>query len=178
MEDSHVLLPYVHRVASGSHLSSAEARDAMNLLLTGADAPEVVGGYLVALHMKGETASELAGFARAKRECMVVVDAGGGPNDDLIDIVGTGGDGAGTFNISTVAAMVLAGAGARVAKHGNRAISGKSRQRGRARSPGNPHRHDTGGSGLRAVREIGLGFLFAPHFASGHEKMSRGCGAP
>ncbi len=156
------LLPYLHRVASGSGLSAAEAREAMNLLLTGTATPDVVGGFLVALHMKGETAAELAGFARAMRECMVVVDAGGGASDDLIDIVGTGGDGAGTFNISTVAAMVLAGAGARVAKHGNRAISGKVGSADVLEALGiriamMPE------EAARAVREIGLGFLFAPH---------------
>ena len=156
------LLPYLHRVASGSGLTSAQAHEAMNLLLTGADTPEVVGGFLVALHMKGETPSELAGFARAMRECMVVVDAGGGADDDLIDIVGTGGDGAGTFNISTVAAMVLAGAGARVAKHGNRAISGKVGSADVLEALG-IRIAMTPEEGARAVREIGLGFLFAPH---------------
>ncbi len=118
----------------------------------------MVGAFLVALHVKGETATELAGFARAMREHMVVVDAGA----DVIDIVGTGGDGAGTFNISTVAAMVLAGAGARVAKHGNRAISGKVGSADVLEALGvriamSPE------EAAGAVREIGLGFLFAPH---------------
>ncbi len=115
------LVPYLHRVASGVDLTSAEARAAMTVLLEGSVNEAQVGGFLIALRMKGETATELAGFARALRERMVVVDAGA----NVIDIVGTGGDGAGTFNISTVAAIVLAGAGLLVAKHGNRAISGK-----------------------------------------------------
>jgi anthranilate phosphoribosyltransferase len=130
----------------------------MTLLLEGGRGDAVVGAFLVALHVKGETASELAGFARAMREQMVVVDAGA----DVIDIVGTGGDGAGTFNISTVAAMVLAGAGARVAKHGNRAISGKVGSADVLEALGvriamSPE------EAADAVREIGLGFLFAPH---------------
>ncbi len=130
----------------------------MTLLLDGGRGDAVVGAFLVALHVKGETASELAGFARAMREQMVVVDAGA----DVIDIVGTGGDGAGTFNISTVAAMVLAGAGAKVAKHGNRAISGKVGSADVLEALGvriamSPE------DAAWAVREIGLGFLFAPH---------------
>jgi anthranilate phosphoribosyltransferase len=130
----------------------------MTLLLEGARSDAIVGAFLVALHVKGETATELAGFARAMREHMVVVDAGA----DAIDIVGTGGDGAGTFNISTVAAMVLAGAGARVAKHGNRAISGKVGSADVLEALGvriamSPE------DAASAVREIGLGFLFAPH---------------
>ncbi len=112
---------YLHRVAAGADLTSAEAYDAMTLLLAGGASEAVVGAFLVALHVKRETPLELTGFARAMREQMVVVDAG----PDVIDIVGTGGDGAGTFNISTVAAMILAGAGGKVAKHGNRAISGR-----------------------------------------------------
>ena len=89
---------------------------------------------------------------------MVVVDAG----PDVIDIVGTGGDGAGTFNISTVAAMVLAGAGARVAKHGNRAISGKVGSADVLEALG-VRIAMTPEEAAGAVREIGLGFLFAPH---------------
>ncbi len=152
------LVPYLHRVASGADLSSAEARAAMTVLLEGSVNEAQVGGFLTALRMKGETASELAGFARALRERMVVVDAGA----DVIDIVGTGGDGAGTFNISTVAAMVLAGAGGRVAKHGNRAISGKVGSADVLEALG-VRIAITPEEAARAVREIGLGFLFAPN---------------
>ncbi len=159
MKDSLMsLLPYLHRVSSGAELSSADAHDAMSLLLAGAVEECVVGGFLVALHMKGETARELAGFARALREHMVPVAAG----EDVIDIVGTGGDGAGTFNISTIAAMVLAGAGARVAKHGNRAISGKVGSADVLEALG-IRIAMTPEEAAGAVRGIGLGFLFAPH---------------
>jgi len=131
----------------------------MSVLLEAHAGPAAIGAFLLALKMKGETAEELAGFARAMRERAVFVDAGG----DLIDTCGTGGSGDGTFNISTIAAIVMAGAGAKVAKHGNRSISSS-----------------TGGSadmvealGIRfamspedaaqAIREVGIGFLFAPH---------------
>jgi anthranilate phosphoribosyltransferase len=117
-----------------------------------------VGAFLVALRVKGERASELAGFARAMREHMVTVDAGPG----VIDIVGTGGDDAGTFNISTVAALVLAGAGARVAKHGNRAISGKVGSADVLEALG-VRIAMTPEEAAGAVREIGLGFMFAPN---------------
>ncbi len=158
IEDPMPLAHFLHRVAAGADLSSEEAHAAMTLLLEGGRGDAVVGAFLVALHVKGETAGELAGFARAMREHMVVVDAGA----DVIDIVGTGGDGAGTFNISTVAAMVLAGAGARVAKHGNRAISGKVGSADVLEALGvriamSPE------EAAGAVRDIGLGFLFAPH---------------
>ena len=152
------LVPYLHRVAAGADLTSAEAHEAMTLLLEGGMHDAAVGAFLVALRVKGETASELAGFARAMREHMVTVDAGPG----VIDIVGTGGDDAGTFNISTVAALVLAGAGARVAKHGNRAISGKVGsadvlEAWSVRIAMTPE------EAAGAVREIGLGFMFAPN---------------
>jgi len=158
IEDPMPLAPFLHRVAAGADLTSQEAHSAMTLLLEGGRGDAVVGAFLVALHVKGETAAELAGFARAMREHMVVVHAG----TDVIDIVGTGGDGAGTFNISTVAAMVLAGAGARVAKHGNRAISGKVGSADVLEALGvriamAPE------EAADAVRDIGLGFLFAPH---------------
>ena len=130
----------------------------MTLLLEGGAPDAIVGSFLVALRIKGETASELAGFARAMREHMVVVDAG----PDVIDIVGTGGDDAGTFNISTVAAIVLAGAGARVAKHGNRAISGKVGSADVLEALG-VRIAMTPAEAASAVQEIGLGFLFAPN---------------
>jgi len=149
---------HLHRVAAGADLTSAEAYDTMTLLLAGGASEAVVGAFLVALHVKRETAPELAGFARAMREHMVVVDAW----PDVIDIVGTGGDGAGTFNISTVAAMVLAGAGGKVAKHGNRAISGRVGSADVLEALG-VRIAMTPEEAAGAVREIGLGFLFAPH---------------
>ena len=152
------LVPYLHRVAAGADLTSAEAHGAMTLLLEGGMHDAAVGAFLVALRVKGETASELAGFARAMREHMVTVDAGSG----VMDIVGTGGDDAGTFNISTVAALVLAGAGARVAKHGNRAISGKVGSADVLEALG-VRIAMTPEEAAGAVREIGLGFLFAPN---------------
>src|SRR5207253_3492916 len=107
------------RVAASQNPSSEEAHQAMSVLLEGGASEAHIAGFLVALKMKGETGAELAGFARAMRERVIFVDAG----EDLIDTAGTGGDAAGTFNISTVAALVMAGAGARVAQHGNRAFS-------------------------------------------------------
>lgn len=130
----------------------------MIVLLEGRASDATIAGFLVALRMKGETASELAGFARAMREKSVFVDAG----PDVIDIVGTGGDSAGTFNISTVAAIILAGAGARVAKHGNRAISGRVGSADVLEALG-VRISLTPEESVRAIREIGLGFLFAPH---------------
>jgi anthranilate phosphoribosyltransferase len=152
------LVPYLHRVAAGADLTSVEAYEAMTLLLQGGMHDAAVGAFLIALRVKGERASELAGFARAMREHMVTVDAGPG----VIDIVGTGGDDAGTFNISTVAALVLAGAGARVAKHGNRAISGKVGSADVLEALG-VRIAMTPEEAAGAVREIGLGFMFAPN---------------
>ena len=153
------LLPYLHRAAAGEHLSADDAHHAMSILLEGDATEPLISAFLVALKMKGETADELAGFARAMRERVVAVDAG----DDVIDTCGTGGDGHGTFNISTIAALVMAGAGARVAKHGNRSISNAGAgsaeviQALGVRFAMTPH------DAARAVREIGIGFLFAPN---------------
>jgi anthranilate phosphoribosyltransferase len=164
------LVPYLHRAAAGSNLTSEEAYQAMRALLEG-DAPEAqIAGLLVALRIKGETASELAGFARALRERMLLVDAG----PDVIDTAGTGGDNAGTFNISTVAAIVMAGAGARVAKHGNRSISSASGSADLLEALG-VRISMTPDEAARAVREIGIGFLFAPalHPAMKHAQSVR-----
>src|ERR1700691_3004594 len=116
------LLPFLHRVSNRENLTAPDAYQAMSVILEGAASEALLSAFLIALRMKGETAAELAGFARAMRERAVFVDAG----SDVIDTCGTGGDNAGTFNISTVAAFVMAGAGARVAKHGNRSITSKT----------------------------------------------------
>src|SRR5450432_1898399 len=152
------LLPFLHRAAAGESLTSQQAYEAMSVLLEGRASDAAIAGFLVALRMKGETASELAGFALAMREKSVFVDAG----DGVIDIVGTGGDTAGTLNISTVAAIIVAGAGARVAKHGNRAISGRVGSADVLEALG-VRIALTPEESVRAIREIGLGFLFAPH---------------
>jgi anthranilate phosphoribosyltransferase len=151
------LVPYLHRVAAGSGLSAEEAYHAMGVLLEGKASEAEIAGFLVALKMKGETAAEIAGFARAMRERMIEVDAG----PEVIDTCGTGGDGSGTFNISTAAAIVMAGAGAKVAKHGNRSISSATGSADVIEALGvriilRPE------DAARSVREIGIGFLFAP----------------
>src|ERR1041385_6633054 len=97
------LLPFLHRVASGENLSAEEAHAAMSVLLEGGASDAQIAGFLVALRMKGETAPELAGFARAMRERVIFVDAGA----DVIATCGTGGGGPDTFNISTAAALVM-----------------------------------------------------------------------
>jgi anthranilate phosphoribosyltransferase len=164
------LVPYLHRAAAGAHLTAEEAYQAMRVLLDGAAPEAQIGGLLVALRIKGETAAELAGFARAMRERMLVVDAGA----DVIDTAGTGGDNSGTFNISTVAALVMAGAGARVAKHGNRSISSAAGSADVLEALG-VRISMTCEEAARAVRQIGIGFLFAPalHPAMRHAQPVR-----
>ena len=115
-----MLLPYLHRVAARENLSSEDARQAMLEILSGEATTPQVAAFLVALRTKGETSDELLGFALAMREKAARVDAG---PESLLDTCGTGGDGGSTFNISTIAAFVAAGAGVRVAKHGNRSLA-------------------------------------------------------
>jgi anthranilate phosphoribosyltransferase len=116
------VLESLHKIVNRENLTVAEAEGVMERILDGEVSSTLVAGLLVALRMKGETPEELLGFARAMRSRAVRVDARihGEP---LVDTCGTGGDGSYTFNISTVAAFVIAGAGVRVAKHGNRSIS-------------------------------------------------------
>jgi anthranilate phosphoribosyltransferase len=166
------LLPYLHRVAAGSDLSAEEALQAMGVLLEGQAGEAEIAGFLVALKMKGETAAELAGFARAMRDRMIVVDAG---RFNVIDTCGTGGDGLGTFNISTGAALVMAGAGAHVAKHGNRSISSSTGSADVLEALGVRVANVTPEESARAIREIGFGFLLAPalHPAMKHAQPVR-----
>ncbi len=151
-------LSYLHRTAAGEHLSAEDAQAAMNALLEGEATPAQIAAFAVAIKMKGETAAELTGLARALREHMVVVDAGEG----LIDTCGTGGDLSGTFNISTVAAFVMAGAGARVAKHGGRSASSLTGSADVMEALG-VRISVTAEEAASAIRGAGIGFLFAPN---------------
>ncbi len=161
-------LQYLHAVAEHRHLKAEEARAAMQAILAGEVSSVQIASFLTALRMKGETVEELVGFARAMREVAVRVDAGLN-GEVLLDTCGTGGDGQGTFNISTIAAFVVAGAGVRVAKHGNRSISSQGGSADLLESLGiavvlPPEKV------AQAIREIGIGFLFAPaiHTATRH----------
>ncbi|HSO42214.1 MAG TPA: anthranilate phosphoribosyltransferase, partial [Rhodospirillales bacterium] len=109
------------RVATGASLSTTEAERAFEIMMSGDATPAQIGGFLMALRVRGETVDEIIGAVRVMRSKAVPVSA----PTDAIDIVGTGGDAAGTFNISTGAALVVAGAGVPVAKHGNRALSSR-----------------------------------------------------
>src|SRR3982751_4637916 len=111
------------QLLDGKDLSRAESRRVMDSIMSGDATPAQIGGFLVALRLKGETADEIAGAAEAMRAHVIPVHP---QRHDLVDTAGTGGDGGMTFNISTAAALVAAAAGAGVAKHGNRSISSKA----------------------------------------------------
>lgn len=156
------ILPYLHRIVTKEDLTRDEAQAAMRLLLQGEVSLPLVTAFLAALRTKGESAEELAGFALAMREAgtPVPVDPSRGP---VVDTCGTGGDGAHTFNISTVAAFVVAGCGVRVAKHGNRAISSRCGSADVLEALGIPLIASPE-LAARAIDEVGIGFLFAPAF--------------
>src|SRR6266508_2404799 len=107
------------RILDRHDLSKPQAREVMNQIMEGKATPAQIGGFLIALRVKGETAAEIAGCAEAMRAHVLAVRP---QRDDLVDTAGTGGDGARTINISTAAALVAAAVGAGVAKHGNRAV--------------------------------------------------------
>ena len=146
------------RLLDGHDLSRKDARAVMGSIMSGEATPAQIAGFLIALRAKGETADEIAGCAEAMRAHVLAVHP---KRDDLVDTAGTGGDGAGTFNISTAAALVAAAAGAAVAKHGNRAVSSAS---------GSADVLEALGFELelpverieRSIDELGFGFLFAP----------------
>ena len=116
------LRPFLATVAEGKPLSAAEAEKAFDIIMSGDATPAQIGAFLMALRVRGETVDEIAGAARVMRAKARHVKA----PDGAIDTVGTGGDSAGTFNVSTATAIVLAGCGVAVAKHGNRAVSSKA----------------------------------------------------
>jgi anthranilate phosphoribosyltransferase len=152
------LQPFLERVIAREHLSLEDAEQAMDVLFSGDATMAQVAGFLVGLRMKGESAEELAGFARSMRSHMLKVDAG-----EVCDNCGTGGDSSGTFNISTTASFVMAGAGARVAKHGNRSISSMTGAADVLESLG-VRVTSTPEEAAVLIREVGIGFLFAPAF--------------
>ena len=112
----------IAKVADGEALTEAEAASAFQIIMSGEATPSQIGGFLMALRVRGETVEEITGAARIMREKSLRVDA----PEDAIDIVGTGGDGTGTYNISTAATFVVAGCGVPIAKHGNKALSSKA----------------------------------------------------
>ncbi|MBI2870482.1 MAG: anthranilate phosphoribosyltransferase [Candidatus Omnitrophica bacterium] len=155
-----MIVQAIRRVLQGKDLTEREAKAVMDEIMTGRATPAQIAGWLVALKMKGETVSELVGCARVMRELVRAPRLDG---RDLVDTCGTGGDGARTFNISTVSALVAAGAGARIAKHGNRAVSSRCGSADVLKALGvnieAPARVVE-----RCVTRVGVGFLFAPLF--------------
>ncbi len=156
----------IKAVTEKRNLSAAEMNATMRLIMTGAATPAQVGGFLIGLRMKGETIDEIAAAASVMRELASKVEV---DKNHLVDTCGTGGDASGSFNISTASAIVVAAAGGKVAKHGNRSISSKS---------GSADVLEAAGVNLNispqqvaeCVNEIGVGFMFAPlhHSAMKH----------
>ena len=148
----------IHSALEGHDLAREDARHVMGEIMAGEATPAQIGGFLVALRAKGETADEIAGCAEAMRTHVLPVNP---TRTDVVDVVGTGGDGARTFNISTTAAIVAAAAGAAVAKHGNRAVSSVSGSADVLEALGfdleqSPERV------AESIDSLGFGFMFAP----------------
>lgn len=157
----------IKAVISKQNLNESEMHDVMNSIMTGQTTDAQIGAFLVGLSMKGETIEEITASAKVMRALATSVELSS--NDYLVDTCGTGGDGLGLFNISTASAFVVAAAGGKVAKHGNRSISSKS---------GSADVLEAAGINLnispelisQCIEEIGLGFMFAPahHSAMKH----------
>ena len=160
----------IAKAADGRPLTRAEAREAFDIMMSGDATPSQIGGFLMALRVRGESVDEITGAVESMRAKMLRVAA----PPDAIDIVGTGGDGSGSFNISTAAAIVAAGAGLKVAKHGNRALSSKSGAADTLAALG--VKLEIGPESIsRCIGEAGVGFMFAPqhHSAMKHVGPSR-----
>ena len=178
-----MILEALHRIANHRQsLSRQEARAVMTEVLSGQCSDPQIAALLVALHMKGETVEEIVGFAEAIRAAAVpldlhatsVLDASGTGRDALVDTCGTGGDASGTFNISTATAFVVAGAGVRVAKHGNRSMTSKCGSADVMEALGVNINLPTNQLAT-CLAQVGIAFLFAPalHSAMKHVQSTR-----
>jgi anthranilate phosphoribosyltransferase len=153
------LIESIARLVRCENLTEEEASAAFETIMRGDATPSQIAGFMVALRMKGETAEEITGFARTARAMATPIEVEGA----LLDTCGTGGDGLATFNISTLAAIVAAASGARVAKHGNRAASSMCGSADVLEQLG--VKIDLAPEGVaRCINEAGIGFLFAPVF--------------
>lgn len=148
---------FLSKLATGAGLTEVEAAQAFEILMTGNATPAQMGAFLMGLSVRGETVAEIAGAARVMRNKMLKIKAPA----SAIDIVGTGGDGIGTLNVSTASAFVVSGAGVPVAKHGNRAFSSKSGAADVLTALGVNIDADLNII-QQAIHEIGIGFLMAP----------------
>jgi anthranilate phosphoribosyltransferase len=147
----------IAKAATGASLTREEAASAFDRMMSGEATPSQMGGLLMALRVRGETVEEITGAVTTMRAKMLGVKAPPG----AVDVVGTGGDASGSFNISTCAAFIVAGAGVPVAKHGNRALSSKSGAADVLQALGVKIELDAGRVG-RCIRDAGIGFMFAP----------------
>ena len=147
----------IGKVATGAALTREEAANAFEQMMSGEATPSQMGGLLMALRVRGETVEEITGAVSAMRAKMLRVNA----PPDAVDVVGTGGDASGSFNISTCAALIVAGAGVPVAKHGNRALSSRSGAADVLAALGVNIDLTPEAIG-RCIREAGIGFMFAP----------------
>jgi len=159
----------IAQILDGRSLSAGKAEDVMDEIMGGEATPAQIAGFLIALRTKGETVDEITGSARAMRRAATRVEP---RSTTLIDTCGTGGDGAGTFNISTTAALVVAGAGLRVAKHGNRSVSSRSGSADVLKALG-VNLELTPAHVATCIDEVGIGFLFAPRL---HPAMKHAIG--
>lgn len=157
-------------VVENRNLSESEMMAAMELIMTGQASEAQIGAFLVALRMKGETIDEITGAARVMRKLAAGVAISG---EHVVDTCGTGGDGANIFNVSTAAAFVVAAAGGKVAKHGNRSVSSTTGSADVLEAAG-VNLNLTPQQVARAVQEIGVGFMFAP---AHHSAMKHAIGA-
>jgi len=146
------------KLVDSESLTQPEMAGVMHQVMSGDATDAQIGGLLIALRMKGETIDEIAGAAQVMRELATPVEVSG---ENLVDLVGTGGDGANLFNVSTASTFVVAAAGARVAKHGNRSVSSTSGSSDVLENLGLPLDLDPI-QVARAVNEVGVGFMFAP----------------
>lgn len=171
-----MIIEATNKALSGRNLSRTEAEEVMEIVLSGEASDSQIAALLTALRAKGESLDELVGFATAMRHRAAPIFPNGraGAEEMLVDTCGTGGDASGTFNISTAAAFVVAGAGVRVAKHGNRSISSRCGSADVLEALGVAI--DTPGERAgEAIELVGIGFLFAPavHTAMKHAMQAR-----